>query len=133
MASYPLEDNDEVVSGCVRNGGHLRDRRDPLLFSVLRFIEKFNGQLDAKHFPVMRLTSDVREICNVPFGRLQYTSVDACIKRWWHWGGSRVTDSLCYYPGMGSPYIRFFEEVGYELCFGEIIRWQSCVHCSYWL
>lgn len=69
----------------------------------------------------MHLVGDAKEIRRLHNGCTSYTSVKAWMKQWRRWEGPGATDSLCHYRDIGSPFARFFEDVGYKRRIGDIL------------
>lgn len=70
----------------------------------------------------MGLADNVREIRDVQTCGMQESAAVAWIKQWKKWCGHSAADALCHFSQTNCPYVRYFEELGYERSLGDILR-----------
>lgn len=98
------------------------DRRKLRPFTVEQYIEEYSDWLHCCHLSAKRLTSYVREICELCTRRLQDTGVTAWVNQQWQWGGCSASDSLCHFNRKQNLYVCCIKEVGYEQHAGDILQ-----------
>lgn len=114
MESYQFSDRDEAASPVTSCGDQSRNLRVLLPFSVAQYIEQYSGRIAPRRFSVFRMAGVLRENSDVSSERLLDTAVGACINQWWRLRWRGVTNLIWHYPETDSPYVRYFEELGYE-------------------
>lgn len=75
--------------------------------------------IDGRRTATFGVLGDTKEIRDVRIQHMHDTAKDMWIKWWWSWGGRSVTDWLCHERDTDSPFVRVFEEAGYEQRTGD--------------